>query len=67
MERQLGPLHERRFTLHETKGLETMLYLCLAFSFAWVCHLTYLLVVDSHVRQLRRRLDARARAATNEA
>jgi CcmD family protein len=40
-----------------------MTYLALGFGVVWVCHLTYLLVLDSQARQLRRRLDSRAPAA----
>jgi hypothetical protein len=43
-----------------------MFYLCLAFSLVWVCHLAYLLVVDNHLRQLQRRLDARVKASATE-
>ena len=37
-----------------------MFYLVLGFSVVWVCHLTYLLVLDRQARLLQRRLDARA-------
>jgi len=40
-----------------------MTYLALGFGVVWVCHLTYLLVLDSQSRQLRRRLDSRTQAA----
>jgi CcmD family protein len=39
-----------------------MFYLALAFGVVWACHFVYLLVLDGQVRQLRRRLDARAGA-----
>ena len=39
-----------------------MFYLCLAISFVWVCHLVYLLVIDRQVRQMGRRIQARAEA-----
>ncbi len=44
-----------------------MFYLCLAFSSLWACHLIYLLTVDVQVRQVRRRLDARAEASPRDA
>jgi len=44
-----------------------MFYLCLAISSMWVCHLIYLLMVDVQVRQMRRRLDARAEAPPRNA
>lgn len=37
-----------------------MSYLVLGFSIVWVCHFTYLLVLDRQARQLHRRLDARS-------
>lgn len=40
-----------------------MFYLVSGFCVVWVCHLTYLLVIDRQARQLRRRLDARRRAS----
>jgi len=39
-----------------------MFYLVLGFCIVWVCHFSYLLVIDRQARQLRRRLDARAAA-----
>ncbi len=36
-----------------------MLYLCLAFSFAWACHFAYLFAIDRHAKRLHQRLDAR--------
>ena len=39
-----------------------MFYLCLAFSCVWACHLVYLLVIDRQVRQMGRRIQARAEA-----
>ena len=44
-----------------------MFYLVLGFCIVWVCHFTYLLVIDSQARQLRRRLDARMEASPGEA
>jgi CcmD family protein len=38
-----------------------MCYLVLGFSIVWVCHFTYLFVIDRQARQLHRRLDARER------
>ncbi len=43
-----------------------MFYLCLGFSIVWLCHLAYLLTIDNHTRQLRRRLNARAEASRHE-
>ncbi len=42
-----------------------MFYLALGFAVVWVCHFTYLFVVDRQVRQLQRRLDARMNAPTD--
>ncbi|UCD52536.1 MAG: hypothetical protein JSW27_07845 [Phycisphaerales bacterium] len=39
-----------------------MFYLCLAFSLVWICHLAYLLAIDRQVRQMGRRMKARADA-----
>jgi CcmD family protein len=39
-----------------------MVYLILGFVVVWVCHFTYLFFMDRQVRQLQRRLDARAAA-----
>lgn len=39
-----------------------MVYLILGFIVVWICHFTYLFVIDRQTRQLRRRLDARATA-----
>jgi hypothetical protein len=39
-----------------------MFYLSLAFSLVWVCHFIYLLVIDRQVRQMERRVQARAGA-----
>ena len=44
-----------------------MLYLALGFGVVWVCHFAYLLILDGQVRQLQRRLDARAGAAPGRA
>jgi CcmD family protein len=40
-----------------------MLYLSLGFCIVWVCHFGYLLAIDRQVRQLHRRLEARAGAS----
>jgi CcmD family protein len=40
-----------------------MFYLVLGFCVVWVCHLSYLLVIDRQARLLHRRLEARAGAA----
>ncbi len=42
-----------------------MSYLVLGFCLVWVCHFAYLLVLDRQARQLSRRLDARASAASD--
>ncbi len=44
-----------------------MFYLVLGFCTVWVCHFAYLLVIDRQVRQLRRRLEARAGAPSTNA
>jgi len=44
-----------------------MFYLVLGFCAVWVCHFAYLSVIDRQVRQLRRRLDARATASSDRA
>ena len=44
-----------------------MLYLTLGFGVVWVCHFVYLLIIDGQVRQLQRRLDARAGATPRRA
>lgn len=44
-----------------------MFYLALGFSVVWVCLLGYLFVIDRQVRQLHRRLDARAAAGPDRA
>ena len=43
-----------------------MFYLILAFSLAWGCHLIYLLAIDRQVRQMSRRIQARAEMASPE-
>ncbi len=40
-----------------------MFYLVLGFCVVWVCHLTYLLIIDRQARVLQCRLEARAGAA----
>ena len=40
-----------------------MFYLVLGFCVVWVCHFTYLFMIDRQTRQLRRRLDARIKGA----
>ncbi len=42
-----------------------MLYLSLAFSLVWVCHLAYLLMIDRQVRQMGRRMQARAESSSS--
>lgn len=42
-----------------------MFYLSLAFSLVWVCHLVYLLMIDRQVRQIGRRIQARAQASSS--
>jgi len=37
-----------------------MIYLCVAFSCVWLINLFYLFTLDRQVRDLRRRLEARA-------
>ncbi len=37
-----------------------MLYLILAFSLAWACQLIYLIAIDRQIRQMKRRIQARA-------
>lgn len=44
-----------------------MFYLSLAFAVAWTCHLVYLLAVDRQVRQLGRRVQARAQTPSDSA
>ena len=44
-----------------------MFYLVLGFCVVWVCHFVYLSVIDRQATQLRRRLDARANAASDRA
>jgi hypothetical protein len=43
-----------------------MLYLCLAFSSVWVCHFVYLVTIDRQVRQMARKVQARAEAPSAE-
>lgn len=43
-----------------------MFYVCLAFTLVWVCHGVYLLAIDRQLRQMSRRLDARAEASQTE-
>jgi len=40
-----------------------MFYLVSGFCVVWVCHLSYLFIIDRQARQLRRRLDARMKAS----
>jgi len=42
-----------------------MVYLALGFAVVWVCHFTYLVILDKQARQLQRRLDARVGASTD--
>lgn len=42
-----------------------MFYLVLAFSLAWACHLIYLMAIDRQIRQMRRRMQARAEMASS--
>ncbi len=44
-----------------------MFYLILGFCVVWVCHLSYLLVIDRQARLLQRRIEARAEAASRGA
>lgn len=43
-----------------------MFYLCLAFSLVWICHGVYLFSVERQVRQMARRLDARAEVSERQ-
>jgi hypothetical protein len=44
-----------------------MFYLSPAFSLVWVCHLVYLLALDRQIRQMGRRMQARAETASASA
>ena len=36
-----------------------MVYLCVAFSFLWLCNFIYLFALDRQIKDIGRRLDAR--------
>jgi len=36
-----------------------MFYVCLAFSFLWLCNFVYLFALDRQIKDVGRRLDAR--------
>ena len=38
-----------------------LFHLCLAVTFAWLCFFLYLLIIDSRLKRLKRRLDARSK------
>lgn len=42
-----------------------LLYLCMVISVGWLCYFVYLFILDTKLRDLKRRLDAREKDASS--